>query len=110
MTNDDITVRTQIAELRADARALRERIDARSADSLRRYDQHAEDDQRQFGELRSELAELRKDVRAMVGQVAELAKDAAVSSARSAWLVGAIVGGLGFVGTVAVTVLDHLWM
>ena len=102
MTNDDITVRTQVAELRAQHQALRERIEARSADSLRRYEQHAEDDERQFSELREAIGELRKDVR-------DIAKDVAVTAAKSAWTVGLLAGGIGFLGTVAVAVLDHLW-
>jgi hypothetical protein len=106
---DEVTVRTQLAELHAEQRAQRERLESRHADSIRRFDAHTSEDARRFDKLDVVLDEMRGEFKAVHKSLAALATREAVSGARGTWTAAALVGALSFLGTVAVAVAEHLW-
>lgn len=61
---DDTRTRLVALEVRMDEglRAVRERVESRSTDSIRRFDAHAADDAKRFDKLDAKLDELTKAI------------------------------------------------
>jgi len=110
--DENETVRTTLARLEAKHeerdRALRERLEARTSESLRRHDQHAEADERAFerleGALNAVATEMRAEFKLVRESMASLSKSAAGTDAK----VVILVGVAGAVGSAIVQVLSHL--
>lgn len=104
----DETVRTQLAEVKAEQRAQRERLETRHADSQRRFDAHAAEDQRNFTDTREEIrtigSEMRAEFKAVRESISSLATTSAVTNVKVLFLV-AVAGALG---SAAVAVAERM--
>ena len=108
---DEITVRTQLARLEERSaerdKALRERLDARTSESLRRHDQHNEADEKAFQRVEGALGDVASEMRAEFKQVREsianLSKAASATDARVVILVGVATA----VGSAIVQAISH---
>lgn len=96
MQTDDTTGRFAVLEDRVE----RLRADVRD---------HGAEDRTRFDKLDVVLDEMRGEFKAVRDSIARLATSAEVTSAKGSWVVAALVGGLSFLGTVAVAVAEHLW-
>ena len=105
------TVRTTLARLEAKHeerdRALRERLESRTAESLRRHDQHAEEDSKAFERLEVALngvaSEMRSEFKQVRESIANLSKAASATDAKVVILVGVATA----VGSAIVQAISH---
>jgi hypothetical protein len=104
MREDEVTVRTHLAEVKAEQRAQRERLESRHADSLRRFDLHTAEDAKRFDKLDVVLDEMRGEFKAVRESISSLATSSAVTNTKVLFLV-AIAGALG---SAAVAVAQHM--
>jgi len=104
MREDEVTLRTQLAEMRADVRSVRERVESRTSESLRRFDAHTEEDARRFDSIDASIAEFRGEFKQIRDSLAGLVTSGAVANVKILFLV-TIAGALG---SAAVAIASHL--